>query len=155
MNDHRTSLQHLNGHVVDISHKDNDNTMQLQQLLLMDTISAEPCPQSSPQPEQQPLSPDTPISSIPLSSISTFVLLRENGKKLVYHVSLVYNVCNQTIPLSFSTTTKACGTSSPSPPPVRALQPISQRQGPHYPPSAQGEPKTTDTSSVKCAGSSL
>jgi len=49
MNDHRTSLQDLNGHAVDISHKDNNNTVQLQQLLLMDKISAEPCPQSSPQ----------------------------------------------------------------------------------------------------------
>nr|XP_055038163.1 butyrophilin subfamily 1 member A1-like [Misgurnus anguillicaudatus] len=49
MNDHRTSLQHLNGHDVDISHKDRDNTTQTQQPLLMDTISAESCPQSSPQ----------------------------------------------------------------------------------------------------------
>lgn len=40
MNDHRTSLQHLNGHVVDISHKDNDTTTQPQQSLLTDTISA-------------------------------------------------------------------------------------------------------------------
>ncbi|CAM4661246.1 unnamed protein product [Leuciscus chuanchicus] len=47
MNDHRTSLQ--NGHDVDISHKDNDNTTEPQQPLLTDTISAEPCPQSSPQ----------------------------------------------------------------------------------------------------------
>ena len=45
--EHRTSLQNLNGHVVDISHKDNDNTIQPKQPLLMDTISAEPCPQSS------------------------------------------------------------------------------------------------------------
>ncbi|CAM4652820.1 unnamed protein product [Leuciscus chuanchicus] len=49
MNDHRTSLQQQNGHAVDISHKDNDNTTQPQQPLLTDTISAEPCPQSSPQ----------------------------------------------------------------------------------------------------------
>uniref|UniRef100_A0A9J8B607 OSK domain-containing protein n=1 Tax=Cyprinus carpio carpio TaxID=630221 RepID=A0A9J8B607_CYPCA len=34
-------------HVVDISHKDTDNTIQPQQALLMDTIPAEPCPQSS------------------------------------------------------------------------------------------------------------
>ncbi|CAM4419944.1 unnamed protein product [Leuciscus chuanchicus] len=49
MNDHRTSLQQQNGHAVDISHKDNDNTTPPQQPLLTDTISAEPCPQSSPQ----------------------------------------------------------------------------------------------------------
>jgi len=49
MNEHRTSLQHLNGHVVDTSHKDHVNTTQPQQPLLTDTISAEPCPQSSPQ----------------------------------------------------------------------------------------------------------
>lgn len=51
MNDHRTSFQHLSGHDVDISHKDRDNTTQPQQPLLMDTISAESCPQSSPQSE--------------------------------------------------------------------------------------------------------
>ncbi|XP_077087595.1 uncharacterized protein LOC143739179 [Siphateles boraxobius] len=49
MNDHRISLQPLNGHAVDTSHKDSDNTTQPQQPLLTDTISAEPCPQSSPQ----------------------------------------------------------------------------------------------------------
>ncbi|CAM4568557.1 unnamed protein product [Leuciscus chuanchicus] len=49
MNEHGTSLQQQNGHAVDISHKDNDNTTEPQQPLLTDTISAEPCPQSSPQ----------------------------------------------------------------------------------------------------------
>jgi len=48
MNDHRTSFQHLNGHIADTSHKDN-NTTQPQQPLLTATITAEPCPQSSPQ----------------------------------------------------------------------------------------------------------
>ncbi len=33
------------------------------------------------------------------------------------------------------------------PPPVRALRPLPQRQGPNLPPSAVGEPKTTDNSS--------
>ncbi len=33
------------------------------------------------------------------------------------------------------------------PPPVRALRPLPQRQGPNPPPSAVGEPKTTDNSS--------
>uniref|UniRef100_A0A8C1W2U5 SGNH hydrolase-type esterase domain-containing protein n=1 Tax=Cyprinus carpio TaxID=7962 RepID=A0A8C1W2U5_CYPCA len=36
-------------HVVDTSHKDTDNTTQPQQALFMDTIPAEPCPQSSSQ----------------------------------------------------------------------------------------------------------
>ncbi|KAL0199121.1 hypothetical protein M9458_007661, partial [Cirrhinus mrigala] len=36
-------------HVVDTSHKDTDNATQPQQALLMDTIPAEPCPQSSSQ----------------------------------------------------------------------------------------------------------
>jgi len=44
INDHRTSLQHLNGHIVDRSHKDN-NTTPPQQPLLTDTITAEPCPE--------------------------------------------------------------------------------------------------------------
>ncbi|XP_067272676.1 major histocompatibility complex class I-related gene protein-like [Pseudorasbora parva] len=48
MDDHRTSFQLLNGHSVDTSHKDNENSTQPQQLL-MDTLPAEPCPQSSPQ----------------------------------------------------------------------------------------------------------
>ncbi len=33
------------------------------------------------------------------------------------------------------------------PPPVRALRPLPQRQAPNPPPSAVGEPKTTDNSS--------
>ncbi len=33
------------------------------------------------------------------------------------------------------------------PPPVRALRPLPQRKGPNPPPSAVGEPKTTDNSS--------
>ena len=49
LNDHRTSLQDLNGHAADTSHKDNDNTMQPKHLLLTDTTSAEPCPLSSPE----------------------------------------------------------------------------------------------------------
>ncbi|XDV19366.1 hypothetical protein PO909_024850, partial [Leuciscus waleckii] len=44
-----THLDTQNGHGVDISHKDNDNTTEPQQPLLTDIISAEPCPQSSPQ----------------------------------------------------------------------------------------------------------
>ncbi|KAL1279937.1 hypothetical protein QQF64_014537 [Cirrhinus molitorella] len=41
---------------------------------------------------------------------------------------------------------KPVGPARPSPP-VRALRPLPQRQGPNPPPSAVGEPKTTDNSS--------
>ncbi len=41
---------------------------------------------------------------------------------------------------------KTAGSALP-PPPVRALRPLPQRQGPNPPPSAVGEPKTTDNSS--------
>ncbi|KAL0162813.1 hypothetical protein M9458_042209, partial [Cirrhinus mrigala] len=58
MSDHRTSNQLQSHHVVDASHKDTDNATQPQQALLMDTIPAEPCPQSSSQTDcdvlQQP-----------------------------------------------------------------------------------------------------
>ncbi len=49
MSDHRTSYQLPSHYVVDTSHKDIDNTTQPQQALLMETIPAEPCPQSSSQ----------------------------------------------------------------------------------------------------------
>ncbi|KAL0171513.1 hypothetical protein M9458_031824, partial [Cirrhinus mrigala] len=49
MSDHRTSNHLQSHHVVDASHKDTDNATQLQQALLMDTVPAEPCPQSSSQ----------------------------------------------------------------------------------------------------------
>ncbi|KAL0153594.1 hypothetical protein M9458_051074, partial [Cirrhinus mrigala] len=49
MSDHRTSNHLQSHHVVDTSHKDTDKTTQPQQALLMDTIPAEPCPQSSSQ----------------------------------------------------------------------------------------------------------
>ncbi|KAI2645507.1 RNA-directed DNA polymerase from mobile element jockey [Labeo rohita] len=41
------------------------------------------------------------------------------------------------------------------PPPSRALRPLSQRQCPNPPPSAVGEPKTTDNSSQKYVSESL
>ncbi len=41
---------------------------------------------------------------------------------------------------------KTAGSALP-PPPVRALRPLPQRKGPNPPPSAVGEPKTTDNSS--------
>ncbi len=49
MSDHRTSCQLSSYHVVEESHKDTDNATQLQQALLIKTIPAESCPQSSSQ----------------------------------------------------------------------------------------------------------
>ncbi|CAM4735366.1 unnamed protein product [Leuciscus chuanchicus] len=179
MNDHRTSLQ--NGHDVDISHKDNDNTTEPQQPLLTDTISAEPCPQSSPQtdilellqdsapkddflensqgsqdsisqppitPEQQPLSPDT-FSLSPPTPLLCFSQKMEElvhaGTRLSHSFAASPQISTKKrrAPLP----PKPAGPAHPPPASVRALRPLPQRQGPHPPPSARGEPKTTDTSS--------
>ncbi|CAM4724963.1 unnamed protein product [Leuciscus chuanchicus] len=179
MNDHRTSLQ--NGHDVDISHKDNDNTTEPQQPLLTDTISAEPCPQSSPQtdilellqdsapkddflensqgsqdsisqppitPEQQPLSPDT-FSLSPATPLLCFSQKMEElvhaGTRLSHSFAASPQISTKKrrAPLP----PKPAGPAHPPPASVRALRPLPQRQGPHPPPSARGEPKTTDTSS--------
>ncbi|CAM4558286.1 unnamed protein product [Leuciscus chuanchicus] len=179
MNDHRTSLQ--NGHDVDISHKDNDNTTEPQQPLLTDTISAKPCPQSSPQtdtsellqdsapkddflensqgsqdsisqppitPEQQPLSPDT-FSLSPPTPLLCFSQKMEElvhaGTRLSHSFAASPQISTKKrrAPLP----PKPAGPAHPPPASVRALRPLPQRQGPHPPPSARGEPKTTDTSS--------
>ncbi|XDV11987.1 hypothetical protein PO909_000760 [Leuciscus waleckii] len=181
MNDHGTSLQQKNGHAVDISHKDNDNTTEPQQPLLTDTISAEPCPQSSPQtdilellqdsapkddflensqgsqdsilqppitPEQQPLSPDT----LSLSPTSPLLCFSQKMEELVYAGTRLSHsfAASPQIPTKkrqAPQTPKPARRACP-PPPVRALRPLRpKRQGLHPPPSARGEPKTTDTSS--------
>ncbi|XDV11244.1 hypothetical protein PO909_000230, partial [Leuciscus waleckii] len=180
MNDHGTSLQQQNGLAVDISHKDNDNTTPPQQPLHTDTISAEPCPQSSPQtdtselledsapkddflensqgsqdsisqppitPEQQPLSPDT----FSLSPPSPLLCFSQKMEELVYAGTKLSHsfAASPQIPTKkrhAPQPPKPAGPARP-PPPVRALRPLPQRQGPHPPPSARGEPKTTDTSS--------
>ena len=170
MNDHGTSLQQQNGH---------DNTTPPQQPLLTDTISAEPCPQSSPQtaiselledsapkddflensqgsqdsisqppitPEQQPLSPDT----FSLSPASPLLCFSQKMEELVYAgTRLSHSFASPQIPTKKRQAPlppKPAGPARPRPP-VRALRPLPQRQGPHPPPSARGEPKTTDTSS--------
>ncbi|XDV16393.1 hypothetical protein PO909_016130 [Leuciscus waleckii] len=169
------------GHDVDISHKDNDNTTEPQQPLLTDTISAEPCPQSSPQtdtsellqdsapkddflensqgsqdsilqppitPEQQPLSPDT-FSLSPATPLLCFSQKTEElmyaGTKLSHSFAASPQISTKKrqAPLP----PKPAGPAPPPPASVRALRPLPQRQGPHPPPSAPGEPKTTDTSS--------
>ncbi|CAM4728520.1 unnamed protein product [Leuciscus chuanchicus] len=179
MNDHRTSLQ--NGHDVDISHKDNDNTTEPQQPLLTNTISAEPCPQSSPQtdtsellqdsapkddflensqgsqdsisqppitPEQQPLSPDT----FSLSPPTPLLCFSQKMEELVHAGTRLSHSFAASPQISTKKRRapqppKPAGPAHPPPASVRALRPLPQRQGPHPPPSARGEPKTTDTSS--------
>ncbi|XDV41134.1 hypothetical protein PO909_010052 [Leuciscus waleckii] len=171
-----------NGHAVDISHKDNDNTTQPQQSLLTDTISAEPCPQSSSQtdtsellqdsapnddflensqgsqdsilqppitPEQQPLSPDT----LSLSPTSPLLCFSQKMEELVHAGTRLSHsfAASPQIPTKkrqAPQTPRPARRARPPPPPVRALQPLRpKRQGPHPPPSARGQPKTTDTSS--------
>jgi len=176
--DHRTLLQHLNGHVVDISHKDNNNTMhnnfcsrtQSQQSpahrarhrqtgrleLLQDSAPKDDFLENSRgnqtsillppiTPEEQPLSPDT----LSLSPTSPLLCFSEKMEKT--------GVCwNQTIPLfcckppdvNLRKSPKPVGPApTPAPPPVKALRTLPQLQDSHPPPSSQGEPKTTDTSS--------
>ncbi|CAM4675085.1 unnamed protein product [Leuciscus chuanchicus] len=172
MNDHGTSLQQQNGH---------DNTTPPQQPLLTDTISAEPCTQSSPQiaiselledsapkddflensqgsqdsilqppitPEQQPLSPDT----LSLSPATPLLCFSQKMEELVHAGTRLSHsfAASPQIPTKKRQAPlppKPAGPARPHPPPVRALRPLPQRQGPHPPPSARGEPKTTDTSS--------
>ncbi|CAM4574373.1 unnamed protein product [Leuciscus chuanchicus] len=180
MNEHGTSLQQQNGHDVDISHKDNDNTTEPQQPLLTDTISAEPCPQSSPQtdilelledsapkddflensqgsqdsisqppitPEQQPLSPDT----LTLSPPTPLLCFSQKMEELV-HAGTRLSHSFAASPQIPTKKRQAPQTPKPArrarpPPPVRALRPLRpKRQGPHPPPSARGEPKTTTSS---------
>ncbi|KAL0194692.1 hypothetical protein M9458_008264, partial [Cirrhinus mrigala] len=182
MSDHRTSHQLQSRHVVDASHKDTDNNTQPQQALLMDTIPAEPCPQSSSQtdcdvlqqlqdsapkddflvnsqesqdnifqpletPEPQPRSPDT----LSLSPASPLLSLSQKMEELVYAgTRLSHSFAASPLILTKKRRApqppKPVGPAHP-PPPSRALRPLPQRQGPNPPPSAVGEPKTTDNSS--------
>ena len=164
-------------HVVDISHKDTDNTMQPQQALLMDTIPAEPCPQSSSQtdcdvskqiqdsapkddllensqgsqdnisqsletPETQPLSPDT----LSLSPASPLLCFSQKMEELVYAGTKLSHSFAASPQISPKKRRAPQPPKPVGPAPVRALRPLPQRQGPN-PPSAVGEPKTTDSSS--------
>ncbi|KAL0147979.1 hypothetical protein M9458_056706 [Cirrhinus mrigala] len=180
VSDHRTSNQLQSRHVVDTSHKDTDNATQPQQALLMDTIPAEPCPQSSSQtdcdvlqqlqdsapkdnflvnsqesqdnifqpPETpEPRSPDT----LSLSSASPLLSFSQKMEELVYAGTRL----SHSFPASPQISTKKRWAPQPPkpvgpacpPPPSRALRLLPQRQGPNPPPSAVGEPKTTDNSS--------
>ncbi len=175
MSDHRTSYQLPSHYVVEESHKDTDNATQPKQALLMD-IPAEPCPQSSSHadcdvlqqlhdsalkddflenslgsqdntspetPELEPRSPDT-LSLSPASSLLSF---SQKMEELVYAgTKLSTSPQISTKKRRAPQPPKTAGSALP-PPPVRALQPLPQRKGPNPPPSAVGEPKTTDNSS--------
>ncbi|KAL0146949.1 hypothetical protein M9458_057888 [Cirrhinus mrigala] len=164
------------------SHKDTDNTTQQQQALLMDTIPAKPCPQSSSQtdcdalqqlqdsapkddflvnsqesqdnifpppetPEPQPRSPDT----LSLSPASPLLSFSQKMEELVYagtrhSHSFAASPQISTKKRRAPQPPKPVGPARP-PPPSRALRPLPQHQGPNPPPSAVGEPKTTDNNS--------
>ncbi len=175
MSDHRTSYQLPSHYVVEESHKDSNKATQPKQALLMD-IPAEPCPQSSSHadcdvlqqlqdsapkddflenslgsqdntspetPELEPRSPDT-LSLSPASPLLSFSQKMEElvyaGNKLSASPQISTKKRRPPQP------PKTAGSALP-PPPVRALRPLPQRQGPNPPPSAVGEPKTTDNSS--------
>ncbi len=185
MSDHRTSYQLSSHHVVEESHKDTDNAMQQKQTRLIETIPAEPCPQSSSQtdceklqqlqdsapkdnflensqgsqdnisqppetPEPEPRSPDT-LSLFPASPLLSF---SQKMEELVYAVTKL----SHSFAASPQISTKKQRAPQPPkpvdpahlPPPVRALWPLPQRQGPNPPPSGVGEPKTTDSYSQWC-----
>ncbi len=175
MSDHRTSYQLPSHYVVEESHKDTDNATQPKQALLMD-IPAEPCPQSSSHadcdvlqqlrdsapkddfleyslgshgnrspetPELEPRSPDT----LSLSPASPLLSFSQKMEELVYAgTKLSASPQISTKKRRAPQPPKTAGSALP-PPPVRALRPLPQRQGPNPPPSAVGEPKTTDNSS--------
>ncbi len=176
MSDHRTSYQLPSHRVVEESHKDTDNAAQPKQALLMD-ILAEPCPQisshadcdvlqqlqdstpkddflenslgsqdntsQSPEtPELEPRSPDT----LSLSPASPLLSFSQKMEELVYAGTKLS--ASPQISTKKRRAPQPPKTADPAlPPPVRALRPLPQRQGPNPPPSAVGEPKTTDNSS--------
>ncbi len=176
MSDHRTSYQLLSHHVVDTSHKDTVNTTQPKQYHCSLDIPAEPIPQSLSQtdcdvlhssktqhprttfwktamgsqdnisqppetPEPEPRSPYT----LSLSSAAPLLSFSQKMEELVYAGTKL----SHSFAASPQISTKIRRPMDPAhpPPPVRALQPLPQRQGPNPPPSGVGEPKTTDSCS--------
>ncbi len=176
MSDHRTSYQLPSHYVVEESHKDTDNATQPKQPLLMD-IPAEPCPQSSSHadcdvlqqlqdsapkdflenslgchdntlqsPETSELEPRSP-DTLSLSPASPLLSFSQKMEELVYAgTKLSASPQISTKKRRAPQPPKTAGSALP-PPPVRALRPLPQRKGPNPPPSAVGEPKTTDNSS--------
>jgi hypothetical protein len=99
-------------------------------------------------PEAEPISPDT-LSLSPASPLLSFSQKMEElvyaGTKLSHSFAASPQISTKKrrAPQPPKTAGPAL---PPPPPPVRALRPLPQRQGPN-PPSAVGEPKTTDNSS--------
>ncbi len=170
MSDHRTSYQLPSHHVVEESHKDTpaeprpqssphadcDVLQQLQDSTPKDDFlenslgSQDNTSQSPETPELEPRSPDT----LSLSPASPLLSFSQKMEELVYAGTKLS--ASPQISTKKRRAPQPPKTAGPAlPPPVRALRPLPQRQGPNPPPSAVGEPKTTDNSSVICVGSPL
>ncbi|KAL0199102.1 hypothetical protein M9458_007642, partial [Cirrhinus mrigala] len=98
-------------------------------------------------PEPQPRSPDT-LSLSPASSLLSF---SQKMEELVYAGTRLSHSFAASPQISTKKRRapqppKPVGPAHP-PPSSRALRPLPQRQGPNPPPSAVGEPKTTDNNS--------
>ncbi len=93
--------------------------------------------------ELEPRSPDT----LSLSPASPLLSFSQKMEELVYAgTKLSASPQISTKKRQAPQPPKTAGSALP-PPPVRALRPLPQRKGPNPPPSAVGEPKTTDNSS--------
>ncbi len=103
-----------------------------------DTLSLSPAPG-----QNMPHSPDT----LSLSPASPLLSFSQKMEELVYAgTKLSASPQISTKKRRAPQPPKTAGSALP-PPPVRALRPLPQRKGPNPPPSAVGEPKTTDNSS--------
>ncbi len=103
-----------------------------------DTLSLSPAPG-----QNMPRSPDT----LSLSPASPLLSFSQKMEELVYAgTKLSASPQISTKKRRAPQPPKTAGSALP-PPPVRALRPLPQRKGPNPPPSAVGEPKTTDNSS--------
>ncbi len=120
-----------------------DNTLQLPETSELeprspDTLSLSPAPG-----QNMPRSPDT----LSLSPASPLLSFSQKMEELVYAgTKLSASPQISTKKRRAPQPPKTAGSALP-PPPVRALRPLPQRKGPNPPPSAVGEPKTTDNSS--------
>ncbi len=156
------------------SHADCDVSQQLQDSAPKDDFlenslgSQDNTSQSPETPELEPRSPDTlslspaPGQNMPrspdtlsLSPASPLLSFSQKMEELVYAgTKLSASPQISTKKRRAPQPPKTAGSALP-PPPVRALWPLPQRQGPNPPPSAVGEPKSTDNSSQWCVGSPL
>ncbi len=121
----------------------HDNTLQSPETSELeprspDTLSLSPAPG-----QNMPRSPDT----LSLSPASPLLSFSQKMEELVYAgTKLSASPQISTKKRRAPQPPKTVGSALP-PPPVRALRPLPQRKGPNPPPSAVGEPKTTDNSS--------